>query len=150
MILLPLQAAVAGYLGLSGNDPWPVLTMPGFRHAYSLDRGFTLRKPSAEVIYSDGSRRNLDWDELFDVIPPTHHKETYRLLFAPRPGGTYTPVNWLRERADAISENGRASRLVVVWHDVLVRRDSLGLSFENVNADSIVVPLGSRGLVELH
>lgn len=143
IILLPIQAGLAGLYGMRGLELWPSVTMPGFRAVYSLENGVTLRKSSAMFIDSNGAVYPIDWTDFLADIPPTHHKAAVALLFDPvvGDGSRQLPVEWLRHRADELTGPGRAMQLIVVWHEVRIRRDVSGVLVETVLTDSIAIPI---------
>ncbi len=124
LILLPLQYALVGVVGLRWSEPWPALVMPGFQRVYTPD---ALREQAArfEVTYADGHRLSLTAAAMLHALPRSHHGGVLNRQFRPA-GLSGTPAteraregrDWLIRQVQPYHPEADPIRLDVIWEEV--------------------------------
>ena len=145
-IILPLQYALVGLVGLWRSEPWPALVMPGFQKVYRPD-SITADVYRFEVRFADGSRASMSPTEVLADLPRSHHDAVMKLRFraaaSPPSETTLSPTlaAWLRQRVRSRYPTQTPVRVTVIRSEVLVVSDATAARRHVRPLDSLTVAL---------
>lgn len=119
LVLLPLQYAVVGLVGVRDAEPWPALVLPGFKRVMDDGQRHTVRHVACHVRFEDGTATDVPAATLLDALPRSYHAAFFRTYAAP---GTDPPpalVAWLRDQLDGLYPDRTATQLGLIWEELV-------------------------------
>lgn len=147
-VALPVQYALAGFVGLHHREPWPAVILPGFATVRGAGGPVEVVRPSFEVHFAGGGSLALPVDRLLEGVPRSHHPGMLDAGCRPATlSGTQGTErcldpevrHWLRARVERAFPDRRAERLDVVW--TRVRVEVQGGAFEEEHLGTLALPM---------
>lgn len=152
-VLLPLQYALVGLIGLHRGEPWPALVMPGFKRVWNGEGAITTQHVSLEAYFCDGSRAGVSVLAFLSALPRSHHRAFLERQCRPASlsGSSATErclepagLHWVQERLRVLYPDRHPTALHVIWSTLAYHPGAPpGEAATTQPLDTLVLPLSS-------
>lgn len=152
MVVLVLQYALVGIVGVLLREPWPTLVLPAFQDVWDGDDELTVPRVRLIAVSSDSTQFEVPFDVVWGTVPASQQAGFMReqcrpqsLSGTPRTERCTTPEarTWMQMQL----QNGypllQIERLDVVWEEVHfnVRQQATAQTPRAQPTDTLRVPL---------
>lgn len=152
MVVLVLQYALVGIVGVMLREPWPTLVLPAFQNVWDGDEELAVPRARLVAVTDDSTRLEIPIDDIWGNVPASQRAGFLReqcrprsLSGTPRTERCTTPEAraWIQMQLRERYPVHRLTRIDVVWEDVVfdVRRPATAQAPCTQPADTLRVPL---------
>lgn len=127
MVVLVLQYALVGIVGVLLREPWPTLVLPAFQNVWDGNDELAVPRARLMAVSSDGTRFEVSFDEVWSAVPASQRAGFMReqcrpqsLSGTPRTERCTTPEAraWMRTQLQARYPLHQIEHIDVVWEEV--------------------------------
>jgi len=125
LIVLPVQYALVGIVGMHHGEPWPALVLPAFQTTWDHGESIQIEQVSLDIMFEDSTRAPVAVESLLADLPRSQHRGFFRSQCQPAQlsGDTRTErclqpsaAMWVQQQAAALFPDRSPARLDVIWN----------------------------------